>query len=84
MATNAPALVHPPQQSVRPSALPSDRSHTDKWLQVRAARRGAQRLPHSLTLAWQKAPSRSPQEWVASMTPIEVKTGSVARCYGGA
>ena len=39
MATNAPALVHPTQQSVRPSALPSDRSHTDKWLQVRAARR---------------------------------------------
>ena len=30
----AGAVVHPPVQSLRPQALPGDRSHTDKWLQV--------------------------------------------------
>jgi hypothetical protein len=30
------AVVHPPEQSLRPAALPGDRSHTEKWLQVRA------------------------------------------------
>jgi hypothetical protein len=32
------AVVHPPEQSVRPSALPGDPSHTEKWLQASAAR----------------------------------------------
>lgn len=30
--------VHPPQQSLRPAALPGDRSHTEKWLQARLPR----------------------------------------------
>ena len=29
------AVVHPPVQSLRPAALPGDKTHTEKWLQVR-------------------------------------------------
>ena len=34
VATTVP--VHPPEQSVRPGALPGDKSHTEKWLKARA------------------------------------------------
>jgi hypothetical protein len=34
-ATHAPAVVHPPQQSMRPAYTKEDRSHTEKWLQAR-------------------------------------------------
>ena len=35
LATHAPTLVHPPEQSVRPGFTKDDPSHTSKWLQVR-------------------------------------------------
>jgi len=40
-------VVHPPQQSVRPGALPGDRTHTDKWLQVSLARCAQRRQKHT-------------------------------------
>jgi hypothetical protein len=62
-------VVHPPQQSVRPGALPGDRTHTDKWLQVssrsgvRSAVRNTQPRSrhafvwktHRLLLFWRRA-----------------------------
>ena len=41
LATHAPTVVHPPDQSVRPGYTKDDPSHTSKWLQVRRAERGA-------------------------------------------
>ena len=38
MATTAPAVVHPPQQSMRPAYTKDDPSHTSKWMQARARR----------------------------------------------
>lgn len=35
MATHAPAVVHPPHQSVRPGFTKDDPSHTSKWMQAR-------------------------------------------------
>jgi hypothetical protein len=38
MATHAPAVVHPPHQSVRPGFTKDDPSHTSKWMQARHGR----------------------------------------------
>jgi hypothetical protein len=31
-----------------------------------------------------QAPTRTPQEWIAGVAPLEVKASNIARCYGGA
>ena len=41
LATHAPTVVHPPDQSVRPGFTKDDPSHTSKWLQVRRVACGA-------------------------------------------
>ena len=48
MATHAPAVVHPPHQSVRPGFAKDDPSHTSKWMQ---ARRGLAPLLLRLSVA---------------------------------
>ena len=87
LATHAPTVVHPPHQSVRPGFTKDDPSHTSKWLQartrvsLRAARPGA--YPRAM-LSCAQAPTRSPQDWISSVPPQEVKGSNIARCVGGA
>jgi hypothetical protein len=73
LATAAPAVAHPPQQSMRTAFTKDDPSHTAKWMQARRARRSPLRQPRL------RSCSRSPRLRVALHGRLALSSRAAAR-----